>query len=163
MNRKLAVGSFAIGLLVTGARLLAAEQEHEHMHSAGVAARAADTRQLVKFPEPLREHELANMRDHLMTLQRIQAALGSGEFEKAADLAEQRLGMSSFKLHGAHEVAPYMPQGMQDIGTAMHRAASRFALTAQEAGATGDLKASVAALSRVTEQCVACHAAYRLN
>ncbi|MCG6875289.1 MAG: hypothetical protein LJE97_09390 [Betaproteobacteria bacterium] len=163
MNRKLLVGLFAIGLLVAGARLLAAEQEHEHMHSAGVPTPATDTRQLVRFPEPLREHELANMRDHLMTLQRIQDALGRGEFEKAADLAEQRLGMSSFKLHGAHEVAPYMPQGMRDTGTAMHRAASRFALAAQEAGATGDLKASIAALSRVTEQCVACHAAYRLN
>jgi hypothetical protein len=163
MNRKILAGVFAIGLLVADARLVAAQQMHEQMHSAGVATPTPDVRQLVEFPAPLRERELANMRDHLLTLQRIQDALGRGEFEKAADLAEQRLGMSSFKLHGAHEVAPYMPQGMQDIGTAMHRAASRFALAAGEAGATGDLKATVAALSRVTEQCVTCHAAYRLH
>jgi len=163
MNRKILVGSFAIGLLVAGARLVAAEQAHEHMHSTGVATPTTDMRQLVEFPAPLRVKELANMRDHLLTLQQIQEALGSAEFEKAADLAEQRLGMSSFKLHGAHEVAPFMPQGMQDTGTAMHRAASRFALAAGEAGATGDLKAPIAALSRVTEQCVACHAAYRLK
>ena len=114
MNRKVRIGLLVVGLLVAGARLLAAEREHEHMHSGDVATPTADTRQLVNFPAPLREHELANMRDHLITLQRIQYALGNGEFEKAADLAEQRLGMSSFKLHGAHEVAPYMPQGMQD-------------------------------------------------
>ena len=30
-----------------------------------------DTRELVHFPAPLREHTLASMRDHLLTLQRI--------------------------------------------------------------------------------------------
>ena len=43
---------------------------------------------------------------------------------------------------------------MQDAGTAMHRAASRFAVTAQEAGATGDLKPVFAGLAEVTAQCV---------
>jgi hypothetical protein len=82
--------------------------------------RAQDPRELVHFPEPLLEHELANMRDHLLTLSRIQEYLSQHEFEKAVDLAEKRLGMSSFGLHGAHEVAPHMPKGMQEAGTAMH-------------------------------------------
>ena len=79
------------------------------------------------------------------------------------DLAEKRLGMSSFELHGAHEVAKYMPTGMQEIGSEMHRAASRFALEATNAGATGDIRPALAALATVTQQCVACHAAYRLK
>jgi cytochrome c556 len=56
-----------------------------------------------------------------------------------------------------------MPKGMQDIGTAMHRSASRFAIEAQNSAATGDLKPALLALSRTTQACVACHAAYRLE
>jgi cytochrome c556 len=71
--------------------------------------------------------------------------------------------MSSLEAHGASHLAGFMPQGMQDIGTAMHKAASRFAVTAQEAGVTRDLPRALGALSEVTTQCVACHAAYRLK
>ena len=123
----------------------------------------ADTRAAVQFPAPLREHTLANMRDHLATLQAIQDALARGAFEQAAQLSEQRLGLSSMEAHGAHEVAPYMPSGMQEMGYAMHQAASRFAIAATTAGATGDLKAPLAALADVTARCAACHAAYRLE
>jgi cytochrome c556 len=56
-----------------------------------------------------------------------------------------------------------MPQGMQDAGTAMHRAASRFAIAAQEAGVTGDLKPVFAGLAEITAQCVGCHAGYRIK
>ncbi len=126
-------------------------------------ASEADPRQLVRFPAPLLEHTLSSMRDHLLTLQKIQQALAAGHYDFAARVAEERLGLSSLGLHEAHEVAKYMPQGMQDAGTAMHRAASRFALEAQSAGATGDIKPALAALSQVTMACVSCHAGYRLH
>jgi cytochrome c556 len=60
-------------------------------------------------------------------------------------------------------MAGFMPAGMQEIGSAMHRSASRFAVTAQDAAVTRDLPRALAALSEVTAQCVACHAAYRLK
>lgn len=119
----------------------------------------ADERQKVDLPDMMRQHMLANMRDHLMTLNEIHTLLGRGELDKAGDVAEARIGMSSMIAHNAAHMAPYMPKEMQAIGTEMHHAASRFAMTAKE----GDLKAAVAALSKVTEQCVACHNAYRLN
>jgi antitoxin component HigA of HigAB toxin-antitoxin module len=147
-------------------------QQTQHMgggHDAGAhgqpgpAPNGSDERQLVRFPDPLRERTLANMRDHLLALQEIQQALAHDNEDHAAQIAEQRLGMSSLSLHEAHEVAQYMPEGMQAVGTEMHRNASRFALAAQNAGVTGDLKAALAALSDVTGACVACHAAYRLH
>jgi hypothetical protein len=118
-------------------------------------------REAVRFPAELREHTLANMRDHLATVSAIQAALAVGEYDRASRLAEERLGLSSLGLHEAHAVAAYMPARMQEIGTSMHRAASRFALEAANAGASGDVKPALAALAAVTAQCVACHAAYR--
>ena len=65
--------------------------------------------------------------------------------------------------HGAHESSKFMPEGMQAIGTQMHRSASRFATEVQNSAATGDLKPALSALSRVTQACVACHAGYRLE
>ena len=126
-------------------------------------AAPADGRQAVEFPEPLRAHTLANMRDHLLALQEIQQALADGAHDKAAGISETRLGMTSLKAHGAHDVAKFMPEGMQSIGTEMHRSASRFAVEAANAGATGNVRPALAALARVTQQCVACHAAYRMK
>lgn len=123
----------------------------------------ADSREAVAIPPEMAIHMMANMRDHLAALQEIQAALAKGETDRAAKIAEQRIGMSSLQSHGAHEVGKFMPQGMRDAGTGMHRAASRFAVVAQEAGVTGDLKPALAALADVTARCVGCHAGYRLK
>lgn len=165
--------TIGVTLLTAGAALavtLAARAEQEehhhdpHMHNAGhEAAAVADTRTLVQYPETLRTHTLANMRDHLLSLQEIQTALASEQFDKAGEIAEQRLGMTSLKLHGAHEVAQYMPEAMQDMGTEMHRSASRFAVVASDAAVSGDVKPALAALSKVTQSCVACHASFRLQ
>lgn len=123
------------------------------------ASAAQDTRKLVRLPAQMRTHMLANMRDHLIALHEMQAAIAAGKLDQAAEVAEQRLGMTSLTLHGGAHMAPYMPQAMQAIGTEMHHAASRFARSAHE----GDLKKSLADLSDVTRQCVACHAGYRVQ
>lgn len=138
-------------------------QQHGHGDHKGHSAPAADTRVLVSFPPELAAHTLANMRDHLLALQEINDALARGENDKAARIAEERLGMTSLRAHGAHEVAKYMPQGMQAAGTAMHRAASRFAIQAQDAGVTGNIKAALGALGEVMSACNGCHAGYRLK
>jgi hypothetical protein len=132
-------------------------------HHAALASAPPDGRQEVAFPEPLRTHTLANMRDHLLALQEIQQALADGAHDRAAGVAESRLGMTSLQAHGAHDVAKFMPAGMQAIGTEMHRAASRFAVEAANAGATGDARRAIGALAAVTRQCVACHATYRMK
>jgi len=118
-----------------------------------------DSRVLVKLPAPMQEHMLGNMRDHLQTLDAITRALAEGRWSDAAETAEKRLGVSSLAAHGAEHMAPYMPKAMQAIGTAMHRAASDFAVHAAE----GDLQQSVKQLGAITHQCVACHAAYRIR
>jgi hypothetical protein len=120
---------------------------------------AADERQLVDMPPMMQNHMLANMRDHLAALNEILASLADGHFDQAADIAEQRLGMSSMQAHGAGHMAPLMPQGMRDNGRQMHQAASRFARTAQE----GESAAAYRALAEITSACVACHAAYRIR
>lgn len=128
-----------------------------------IPAAGQDARQKVELPAMMQEHMLSNMREHLRALQEIQTALALHEFDKAADTAEQRLGMSSLEAHGAAHMAPYLPKPMQDIGTEMHHAASRFARMAQEAAVKGDLSPVLAGYSEVLQQCNACHSAYRVR
>jgi cytochrome c556 len=124
-----------------------------------VGSAHADSRQLVKLPGMMQEHMLSNMRDHLATVNDILHALADKDLDRAAKEAEQRLGMSSLERHGASHMAPFMPKEMREMGTAMHRAASRFAIKAQE----GDVTAAYGALKDVTAACVACHSAYRIR
>lgn len=133
----------------------------QHHHPTSPAA--PDPRALVDFPPELQQHTLANMRDHLLALEQITIALSRGRNEEAARIAEDRLGMSSLPLYGADEAARFMPQGMQDAGTAMHHAASRFAIEATNAGVTGETRPAVAALGEVMSACNACHAGYRIR
>lgn len=118
-----------------------------------------DPRQLVQLPDMMQQHMLSNMRDHLMALNEILVSMSTGELEKAADVAETRLGMSSLESHNASHMAAFMPEGMRQAGNRMHRAASRFSLKAQE----GDVLSAYRALSEVTSACVACHSGYRIR
>jgi hypothetical protein len=168
-------GLFSIAILAAlsvGSAAFGQSEHHMHHHPKHGAAPAMehgtehvmeDLRLLVELPQDLRQHMLANMRDHLLALQQIQEALASEEFEKAAEIAELRLGMTSLERHGAHAVGPFMPEAMRTTGTAMHRAASQFAVTASDASATGDVRPALVDLARVTAQCVACHEGFRVQ
>lgn len=131
---------------------------HSHQHNS-----APDNRVVADFPPSMQQHILANMRDHLLAISQIQEAIGKAEYDKAADIAETRLGQTALKTHGAYENSKYMPKGMQDIGSTMHRNASKFAIEIQNSSATGDIKPAMIALSKTTQACVACHAGYKLK
>jgi cytochrome c556 len=123
------------------------------------AAAAEDSRQLVEMPQMMQQHMMSNMRDHLVAINEILSYLANDELDKAAEVAESRLGMSSLKSHGASHMAKVMPKGMRQAGTSMHKAASRFALKAQE----GEALPAYKALTEVTSACVTCHAGYRIR
>lgn len=127
--------------------------------SSNVSIADEDPRHLVQLPEMMQQHMMSNMRDHLVALNVILISLANGELDKAAEVAEFRLGMSSLQTHGASHMAKFMPEGMRQAGTSMHRAASRFALKAQE----GEVLSAYNALTEVTSACVACHSGYRIR
>jgi len=77
---------------------------------------------------------LERMRRNLSDVHEIQSALAESNFERAAEVAEFSLGLSSLGPHNARQ-APYMPPEMQHLGMEMHSASSRVARTAQEADA----------------------------
>jgi len=162
-----------VGVVLGGAAPAAGQMDHMSMMS-----HAPETRKLLDFPPPMREHMLSNMRGHLLALNEILAALSIGDGAKAGKIAETRLGVespgaaacvpNSGTTGGAtHDMAAmmakFMPEEMRALGLTMHESASEFAREAAKAPAGGDLKPALAALARVTQSCAACHAEYRLK
>lgn len=153
-----------------------------HMdHQKHMATTTGDTRQLVNFPPEMRQHTLANMRDHLQALSEILSAMSAAQYAKAGQIADARLSMNSPSAEGCkgedaakatqmskpasmdHQMSQFMPEGMRNIGLEMHQAASSFASEAKKAAKTNNAKPALAALSKVTQQCSACHSAYKVQ
>ncbi|TVO76930.1 cytochrome c [Sedimenticola selenatireducens] len=118
-----------------------------------------DQRIQLDLPEPMQTHLLASMRQHLVVIDQLLGMLAREDFDKAADLAERELGMSSLDKHGASHIAKYYPKQSAQFGTNMHKAASRFARVAQE----GDALAAYKALGEITQNCVGCHATAKVR
>ncbi len=132
----------------------------------GSAGAGEDGRELVKLPPMMQEHMLANMRDHLVALNDLLAALAEGDVDNATAIAEKRLGMSSLSLHGAEQLSKFMPQGMAMLGTRMHHAASRFVIVARDAELDPGRESQrnvYKALQEITDNCNACHQTYRIR
>lgn len=127
--------------------------------TSSIAMADDDSRLLVELPEMMQQHMMSNMRDHLVAINEILISMKNGQLDRAAEVAELRLGMSSLESHGAAHLANFMPEGMRRAGTNMHKAASRFALKAQE----GDPLPAYNALPEITSACVACHSGYRIR
>ncbi len=126
---------------------------------AASAQGESDPRIQLDLPAPMQTHLLANMRQHLVVIDQIIGMLASDELDKAAELAEAELGMSSLDKHGASHIAQYYPEQSAQFGTQMHKAASRFARVAQE----GDALSAYKALGEITQNCVGCHATAKVR
>ena len=135
--------------------------------SSGTGVRAGeDERELVTLPPMMQAHMLANMRDHLRALEDMLGELAAGNSDKAAQIAEKRLGMSSLTTHGAAHLGKYMPQAMRALGTQMHHAASRFVIVVRNAELESGKAAQrevYKALQGIVENCNACHSSYRIR
>lgn len=128
------------------------------MGTAAVQAEA-DSRTPLNLPAPMEEHLLGNMRQHLVVINQLLDLVGSDRLNEAAELAESELGMSSLDKHGASHIAQFYPEKSAAFGTEMHKAASRFARTAEE----GDPLASYRAIGEITKNCVGCHATVKVR
>jgi hypothetical protein len=129
------------------------------LYASSVVNAEEDTRQYVAFPVELQQKMMANMRDHMAALNEILEDMANNELDKAADVAEQRLGLSARRAHDTGSLAKYMPPGMRQAGYNMHSAASRFAEIAKK----GDAESAYEALPEVTGACVECHAGYKIR
>lgn len=125
-----------------------------------------DARTMVKLPSDIEYKMLANMRDHIGALDDIIQAVQAGDYEKAEDVAESRLGWSSLVRRGDQEVANHWAKPMQKMADQMYRSASNFVIVAQNASVEDSKEGYqkvLTALGEVTSACRGCHETYRVR
>jgi cytochrome c556 len=125
------------------------------------AAAEGDARTPVRLPAEMRADFLAEMRQHMDSLDDVIAAVAAGNFKDAAKVAREHLVPGSGKGFGRH-----LPIEFREIGLGMHRAAAEFAEVAEAAGAPpadADWRRVMAALKEISGHCRACHDAFRVE
>ena len=130
------------------------------------AGEMQDSRQLIKVPKDIETKMLVNMRDHIVALDEIIGAVEAGEYEKAEEVAESRLGWSSLVRLGDQEVADHWAKPMQLMADEMYRSASNFVIVAQNASveeSKESYKTVIQALGKMTSACRNCHEAFRVR
>ena len=118
----------------------------------------ADARQRLLVPPPARDKILSEMRAMLESLSGVLHALAAND-PQAAEKAARASGMAV-----AADVQPEMrkllPQPFLQLGMQTHQS---FDALADRLKAGGTREETLKALAKLTSNCVACHAAYRLD
>ncbi len=158
-----------------------------------VMAEETDPRNLVEMPPKMQQHFLANMRGHFVSLDAIIAALADEDFEKAADIADNQLGMhkrhqcedAGHENHKGHqqehdhksiakelgkELDSDKSQEHKGFGKVMPPEMKAMGMQLHHAASefatvakNGDTQESLKALQKVSSACVACHQAFRVR
>jgi hypothetical protein len=126
----------------------------EMMHHGDHHASAMDMRTSLELSAPMKQHQLANMREHVLAIKSIVGLMAENKFEDAAKIAHNKLGLSPEmqSMCGMFENEKF-----KTLGMAFHQSGDDLGDVLQ----TRDLNASLRALNKTMGYCVECHAAFR--
>jgi hypothetical protein len=128
------------------------------LSGSGAGQQPTDARQRVVLTAPARDKILAEMRDMLGALHGVIRALSVGDLA-AAEQAARSAGMG-VAVDVKPEIKAQLPPPFLQLGMQTHRAFDALA-DQLKAGASG--QEALKAITGLTSNCVACHAAYRLD
>lgn len=119
---------------------------------------AVDDRERILVPAPARNMVLTEMRQMLTSMEGVLSGLAAGDMAAAATAA--RASGMAVAVDVEPEVRALLPDAFVQLGMATHQGFDALAVTLEQAA---DTRAMLAELAALTQNCVACHAAYRLD
>jgi len=124
------------------------------MQGMGMKMNHSDERTSLNLPAPMRAMQKRMMREHLAAVNDIVGLIADGRFDEASRIAHARLGLTPEmkQMCNRFENADFRAMGLE-----FHRRADELG----EVLKTRNAKRSLAALHRVMNSCVQCHAAFR--
>jgi hypothetical protein len=127
--------------------------------ASSAAAQAAldvlDTRKPVPLLPMMANHQKANMRDHLVAVQEIVAAIGANDFD-SIEKASRRIGYSEQMNQMCTHMGAGAP-GFTEQALLFHHTADKICDAARER----DMKKVLSALNETMTTCTSCHAAFK--
>jgi len=102
----------------------------------------------------MKQHQLANMREHVEAIRSIVGLLSEQKFDDASTVAHSKLGLTPEmqSMCNMFENADF-----RELGFAFHQSGDDLG----EARKSKDVNTSLRALNRTMQYCVQCHATYR--
>jgi len=119
---------------------------------------AEDTRTVIALDPDERTLVLAEMRAFLQSVQVITQSLSADDLTKAA-AAGRQVGVAQ-AAEVPDTLKAKLPMGFRKLGSATHHAFDELALDAEQ---LGDANHALGQLAALLGNCVACHAAYRIE
>jgi hypothetical protein len=114
-----------------------------------------DTRTPVPLAPAMANHQKQNMRDHLLAVHDIVAALATSDFS-AAERAAGRMGYSQQMEQMCHHMGAGTP-AFTEVAMTFHHTADTIGAAAKR----GDTGAVLAALGNTLASCTGCHATFK--
>jgi hypothetical protein len=133
---------------VAGEEKMQMDSHHHH------AMQATDTRTSLGLSPQMKQHQLANMREHVAAIKSIVGLMAESRFEEAAGIAHAKLGLTP---EMQQMCGMFGNDAFKALGLAFHKSGDDLGDALQ----TGDVNASLRALNKTMEYCVTCHATFR--
>jgi len=124
----------------------------------GSVAPASDGRIAILLPDAERDLVLAEMRTFLQSVRSSLGAIGASDPEALATAARAVGSPVRNSLPGS--LVGRLPAGFKKLGFDTHRAFDQLALDAEQ---LGDMAYSLQQLTILMDNCVSCHATYRID
>jgi hypothetical protein len=116
-------------------------------------------RMALTLPPAAKEGLKLTMREHLEALDAIVGALGREDFDKAATLAHQELGLPKHHVAMQREEGAVFPSAYHELAMKHHEAAEDLSAVIL----TKDLKQILPQLQQTIYACVKCHKIFRVK
>jgi cytochrome c556 len=113
-----------------------------------------DTRISLNLPPQKAQHQLMNMRNHVVAVQTIINYLANDEFDKASGIAHSQLGLTE---EMQKMCTSFSNPDFVSLGLEFHKSADKLSETLK----TGDKNKSLLALSTTLSYCINCHETFR--
>lgn len=145
----MSVKSIIFLLFLIGGATVAA-MDHEMKHNNPIT----DERISLNLSPMVKQHQLANMRNHVDAVRRIIAAISKDDFDGASKIASQELGLTEEMEQMCNR---FENQDFREMGLAFHESGDQLAKMLK----TGNVQESLQALNVTMGHCVSCHATFR--
>ena len=128
------------------------EGKHHHNHHQGMPT--VDERISLNLGPAMKQHQLANMRNHLDAVRRVIEAVSTDQFEAASQIASEGLGLTT-RMEGMCN--SFENESFRELALTFHKSGDELATVLK----SGDAQKSLQALNETMTFCVTCHATYR--
>ena len=137
-----------IGMI--GLNIALAEDEMMHHHDMS----AMDMRTPLGVTGEMKQHQLANMREHIEAIKSIVGLMSESKYDDASRIAHAKLGLTP---EMKSMCGMFNNEKFEKLGLAFHKSGDDLG----DALLTKDVNASLRALNKTMQYCVECHATYR--